>query len=152
MWKQLALIVITAAAVAFLGYTIWDRAQKKKTEEELKTTIEQAIASQEIVCDACGKTTTDLAITRKEANQYQVCPRCLEKKGRPVVYYVCTDPDCNRQLIKVKNTIWDDENNTSLPGDPIVCPRCHRDDTFSSDFLSLEDAKKIAEETGQEFP
>ena len=151
MGMRIAVLILGIAAVAYLGHSLWSRQHKEKSEKQFKKEWLENQASQEIFCDSCGETTTGLTLSRNEACLYKQCPECGEKTGRPVVYYMCMDPECNRQLIKVRNTVLK-EGGVSSPGDPIICPSCGRRQNVTPTFLNLKSAAKYAKETDQEFP
>jgi len=143
--------------------------RETSTQEEIDTTIvscrdwlknklqeaEQEAAGREqvgeaIICDACGETTSGLVIPRSKAKQYWLCPECGEEQGRPVVYFMCTNPDCNKALVKTKITVPDEEGTAT--DETRVCPTCGKGDQLTAAPLSLTQVRETAEETGQEAP
>jgi predicted RNA-binding Zn-ribbon protein involved in translation (DUF1610 family) len=151
--RILAAIVVVAviAALVYIGMSV--AKNRRATSARLSAQREWANAqySQEIVCDNCGEHTAGLNLNRAQVANFQKCPECGAMAGRPIVYFVCQDPACNRQLIKVATTVW--AEGRPSPGDPVVCPRCGRSGpNISPDFLSLKSAQKVANDTGQEFP
>ena len=149
MGKQIGTMIFLIVAVGFLGYRLWSCQHRESAEKRFKRQWEENQASQEIVCDNCSETTTGLSLNRTEVLKYQVCPVCKQRKARAVVYYFCQNPACDRQLIRVRNSVWE---GRSLPGDPVICPKCHRGNDVIPDYLNLKSAERIAKETGQEFP
>jgi hypothetical protein len=117
----------------------------------IKQAFSEGQVSQEVFCDACGKTATiDPPITRSQAQQYQICQKCGSRSARPIVYYYCMSPECCKALIKVANVVVQDGRPSA--GDPIVCPVCGQEDTVTPMEIDLKRAKEIARETGQDFP
>lgn len=110
----------------------------------------QSQCSQEILCDTCGESTTGLVLSRADAGRFHVCPACGAKTGRPVVYFMCQDPDCNRQLVKVAASVWTADGPS--PGESGVCPSCGSGMRLTPVFLNFTSAQKVADETGQDFP
>jgi len=151
MGKQVIIVIVAIVAIAFLGYRIISQQQRAKSRKEFQREYyDVKQASQEIYCDSCGEITTGLNLSRNEAARYQVCPKCGQKTGRPIVYRFCQREGCNRQLIKYANDVWDEGQR--LPGQTPVCPNCGRADAVIPDYLDLKYAEKIAKETGQQFP
>ena len=145
------LVLVALVAVGLLVKQLVAKERGRAAAERSRRQWAEAQYSQEIICDACGASTTGLVLNRAQAGNFQVCPKCGQKAGRPQIYYMCQNPDCNRQLIKVGNTVWTDEGQS--PGGPIRCPNCGRADTnITPLFLDLESAQKFADETKQEFP
>ena len=153
MKRNAGVLILVLAAAAAIVWAVVHIVAKERARDVLKGSRrewDEAQYSQEIVCDACGESTTGLVLNRAQAGTFQVCPKCGATAGRPVVYYMCLNPNCNRQLIKVPNAVWTDEG--SSPGTPAKCPKCEDARYITLLFLDLGSAQRIANETGQEFP
>lgn len=146
----LVVVVLGLIAAVYLIYSQWQRAQRAHSHEQFKKRWAEKQCSQEIVCDHCGESTIGLVLNRAQAGIYQTCPECGTEAGRPVVYYMCQNPGCNRRLVKVRNSVWTDEGPSA--GDPVVCPSCGDVRGITPLFLDLKSAQKTAKETDQEFP
>ena len=151
MSKQVGTIIMLLGIVAVfvLGYRCVSKGTKARIEARQKKAFEQALAGQEVQCDECGEISS-MNVPFIDRRKFQVCPKCGAKKARPIVYYVCSNPECNRQLVKVRNIVW--EEGVISYGDPIVCPNCGRPNLIEPSELHIVKAKKIAEETDQPFP
>jgi uncharacterized protein YlaI len=146
------IILVVAGAAAAVKLGLWVAAQQRQRvgRERSRQEWSASQCSQEIVCDACGERTTGLVLSRAEAGSFQVCPACGAKAGRPVVYYMCQNPDCNRRLVKVAASVWTEAGPS--PGGSAVCPNCGSGMALTPVLLNFKSAQRIADETEQEFP
>jgi len=145
------LVVVFIVALVYIGMSVAKNRRATAARETSQREWAAAQYSQEIVCDNCNAHTTELELNRAQVGNYQKCPECGQMAGRPIVYYICQNPDCNRQLIKAAKTVWTEGGPS--PGDDVVCPNCGQSGAnIMPDFLSLKSAQKVAKETGQEFP
>ena len=153
MWKRVVFIILIVAGAAVVVWVVMRTFSKEgglRATERSRREWDEAQYSQEIVCDACGESTTGLVLNRAQAGNFQVCPKCGQTAGRPVVYYMCQNRECNRQLVKAPNTVWTDEGASPAPA--LTCPKCSQTKYITPLFLDLRSAQRIANETGQEFP
>jgi len=149
--SALLILVVFAAG----GYVVYQQVQKFRAKQNLAQSQREWKAraySQEIVCDNCGEITTGLSLSRNEASRFQECPKCHQMTGRPIVYYKCMNPACNGHLIKVRASVTIGDTAEMSQGDRIECDLCGSNRSVSPDAIDLENAKKKAKETGQEFP
>lgn len=152
MNKQARTIVLFlgVAAIIFVVIKLVSARSKAAGEERFKKTYAEDLVAQQVWCDSCQET-SDLDVMFKDKGKFQVCPNCGEKTARPIVYLMCTNKDCNRKLFKVANHVM--VGTTFMPSpDPFVCPECGRKDTVYYEPIHFNKAKKIADETGQQFP
>ncbi len=150
MLKNFVVLVLVVGAIVAIVVTVVNERKKARSQIDIKEAFEEGQVSQEIYCDNCRETTTGLVIKRAFSQRYQDCPACGQKKGRPIVYYYCQNPGCNKALIKVRNVVVED--GRVLSGDRGVCPICGREDMVTPMELDLSSVRKIAQETDQEFP
>ena len=130
--------------------------QREVVEKEVEAVKQQEKAfqegpvSQEVRCDKCDET-SPFKVAFKTRGKFQTCPKCGEKAARAIVYFVCGDPDCNNQLIKFANHVFEGSKFHKSP-DRLVCPKCGRPEFILPQVLHLDAAKEIAKKTGQDFP
>lgn len=144
------LVLAGAAAAVRLGLWVAAKERQRVGRERSRQEWAESQCSQEIVCDACGERTTGLVLSRTEASRFHVCPACGDEAGRPVVYFMCQNPGCDRQLVKVATSVW--TSNGPSAGGPAACPSCGSGMQLTPVFLDFKSAQKIADETNQEFP
>jgi hypothetical protein len=150
MLKNFVVLVLVVGAIVAIVVTVVNQTKKARSHINIKETFEEGQVCQEIYCDNCRETSTGLSIKRAFAQQYQDCPACGQKKGRPIVYYYCQDPECDKALIRIKNVVV--EEGRVLAGDRGVCPICGREDMITPMELDLSSVRKIAQDTDQDFP
>jgi peptide subunit release factor 1 (eRF1) len=146
---QKVMLIGVLVVFVVLGIKCWHKGHQARIEKKQEVAFERNAISEQVGCDSCGAF-SDMEVPYTERRRFQVCPDCGEKRARPIVYYTCMNPDCNRQLVKVRNHVFGEEGFSASP-DGLVCPRCGRPHDVRPEEHSIEDAKKIAEETGQQF-
>ena len=144
-------VLLGIVAVIVLGYRLVSKQTKARVEEKQKTAFHQRLMARQVVCDECGAV-SPMDVPHTERRRFQVCPECGAKKARPIVYFVCMNPECDRQLVRFANHVMEGSIFHQSPEGRPVCPICGRPDLIRPAELSIEHAKKIAKETGQEFP
>jgi ribosomal protein L32 len=153
MNRQLStvLVLLGIIAVIIVGIRLVNKQTKARTEERQETKFKQRVMAREVVCDQCG-VVSPMDVIYTERRRFQVCPACGAKKARPIVYFVCNNPECNRQLIRFVNSVFEGGTYSQSPQGGVVCPNCRRRDTVEPTEISIDQARKIAKETGQDFP
>jgi ribosomal protein S27E len=153
MNKQLSTVVLLLGVivVVFVGIRLISKQAKARTEEKQKTAFKERLMAREVVCDDCG-VTSPMDVIYTQRRKFQVCPSCGQKKARPIVYFMCNNPECNRQLIRFVNHVMDGSTFYESPQGGVTCPNCGRKDTVEPRELSIAEAAKTAKETGQSFP
>jgi len=150
MGMKALIVALGVVAMVYLGYKVVDSWHDESTLAEQEKAYKEAPIAQEVACDACGAV-SPMEVSREQRRKFQVCPQCGQKLARPIVYFICGNPECNEQLVKIRNHVFGEDGFSASP-DRLACPRCGRPEMIVPDELSFEDAKKIAEKTGQEFP
>jgi hypothetical protein len=150
MKKNIIALVLVVVAIVLVAYTVTKEVKRSRGKFVPKELFEEGVVSQEIVCENCGETTTGVPIKRAQCQRYQMCPKCHQEKARAVVYFMCTNPQCNKALVRGLSDIV--EGRKVVRQDPLRCPVCGRQDTITPIELDLSAAQEIAKETGQEFP
>ena len=144
-------LVVAIIAIIYAGIKFTKQQRGRAGRRHAREEFTKAQCCREIICDACDERSTGMVLNRAQVGRYQECPKCHEKAGRPIVYRFCQDPDCNRQLIKGANTVITEDGRSSA-GDEFVCPNCGSAQHVYRDILKLDEAQRIAEQTGQELP
>jgi RNA polymerase subunit RPABC4/transcription elongation factor Spt4 len=148
--KNIIALGLIVVAVALVIYTVVHTSRRNRGKIVVQEEFAAGQVSQEVFCDNCRAISGGQKIGRAHSQQYQVCPACKQKKARPIVYFYCQNPGCNKALVKVRNVVVEDHQ--VLPGDTPVCPVCGREDTLTPMEIELSTAQRIAKETGQQFP
>jgi len=148
--KNAFVVVLIIAAIGLITYTVVKERRRAQGKISVREAFESGQVAREVYCDACGKISDGLTIKRAFSQQYHKCPECGEQMARPIVYYLCQNPGCNKALVKVRSVVV--VEGRPVGGDATVCPVCGREDGVTPMEIELESARKIAEETGQEFP
>jgi hypothetical protein len=149
MKNIIALVLVVGAAVLVI-YTVVHESHRARSKIVVKEEFAAGQVCQEISCDNCGAISGGQTINRAHSQQYQMCPNCKQKTGRPIVYFYCQNPGCHKALVKARNVVL--VEHKVLPGDTPVCPVCGREDTLTPMEIDLSTAQEIAKETGQQFP
>jgi Zn finger protein HypA/HybF involved in hydrogenase expression len=151
MDRRVSAIIIVLGVIAFgvVGCRLFSKLNKHRIESKQKTAFDQGLVAREVRCDNCG-VVSPMDVAYVDRRHFQKCPACGAEAARPIVYYVCGNPDCNRQLIKVANHVWGPDGFS--PGDPIVCPKCGQARNVEPRELHLDEAERIAQETGRKLP
>jgi Zn finger protein HypA/HybF involved in hydrogenase expression len=145
------IVVLGIAAAIYLGIRFYGKQHAEQVVAKQKEAFEESLVADEVYCDACGKV-SKLDVAFKDRRTYQICPACGQKKARPIVYWYCQNPSCNKQLVRFANHVWDENGYNPSPQGAPVCPVCRQPRSISPEELTLEDARRIAKETGQPFP
>jgi DNA-directed RNA polymerase subunit M/transcription elongation factor TFIIS len=152
MNKTARLIVLFLGVVAaiIIIYKLVSAQHRVLAEKEQVKAYKEGLVAQEVWCESCD-TTSPLEVMFKDKARFQVCPKCGEKAARPIVYYMCMNEGCNKQLVKVRNHVMEGTEFLKSP-DAFVCPNCGQASTLYFEPLHLDKARQVAEETGQPFP
>ena len=153
MRRQIGAVIVLLGIVAviYAGARLMHKQSKARTEEKQKTAFGRRVMALEVACDQC-RAVSPMEVLHDQRGKFQVCPDCGAKQARPIVYYVCGNPECNQQLVRFINHVFEGREFHQSPEGGVRCPSCGRADTVEPREFSIEHARKIAQETGQDFP
>ena len=153
MNKQVSAIIVLVGiiAVIYAGVRLLNKQTKARTEKKQKAAFEHRVIALEVACDQC-RAVSPMEVLHDQRRKFQVCPECGAKQARPIVYYVCSNPECNQQLVRFANHVFEGREFHQSPEGGVQCPSCGRADTVEPREISINHAKETAEETGQDFP